>query len=78
LLGFFTLALKHLHAGAPVSDPASAKWPGDAGSETGAPGSVEFLSLVPSGFTGRRDCLWLAILFELPGIVGRKAARGIA
>ena len=38
---FFTLALKRLQAGAPVSDPASAKWLGDAGSETGAPEGVK-------------------------------------
>jgi hypothetical protein len=33
--------LKRLQAGAPVSDPASAKWLGDAGSETGAPEGVK-------------------------------------
>jgi len=39
-LGFFTLALKRQQAGAPVSDPASAMGLGGAGSETGAPESV--------------------------------------
>ena len=39
--GFFTLALNRLQAGAPVSDPASAMWLGDAGSETGAPEGVK-------------------------------------